>query len=116
MPRTKRLDPLEYRDNPTAIAQYLTEAFAKNDLRLALEALKAVLQAQNVTALSEVTGLRRDSLYRTLRGKADPLFSRILTLFAGLDVRFAVEPLPAKKKPARPKLGRPPRTRRVDGG
>jgi probable addiction module antidote protein len=108
MPRAKRLDPKKYRDNPTAIAEYLTESFEKNDIHVALIAIRAVLRAQNVQALSEVTGMRRENLYRTFRGKADPLFSRILTLLAGLDVRFVVQSLPPKEKPPRPKLGRPP--------
>jgi probable addiction module antidote protein len=108
MPRVKKLDPERYRDNPTAIAEYLTESFEKNDLHTALVAMQAVLRAQNVQALSEATGLRRDNLYRTFRGNADPLFSRILTLLEGLDVRITVQPLPPKEKPPRPKLGRPP--------
>jgi probable addiction module antidote protein len=111
MPRMKKLDPKKYRDNPGAIAEYLTEAFEKNDLGTALRAIQSVMQAQNVQALSEVSGLRRDSLYRSFRGKADPLFSRVLSLFAGLDVRIAMQPLQPREKPPRPKLGRPPRTR-----
>jgi len=105
---TKKLDPKKYRANPTAIAQYLTEAFEKNDLRIILQAIQSVLQAQNVQELSEVTGLRRDSLYRTFSGEADPLFSRVLTVLAGLDVRLVLQPLPAREKPTRPKAGRPP--------
>jgi probable addiction module antidote protein len=108
----KKLDPKKYRDNPTAIAGYLTESFEKNDLATALDAIRSVMRAQNVQALSEFTGLRRDNLYRTFRGKADPLFSRILAIFAGLDIRFVVQPLPLREKPPRPKLGRPPSSKK----
>jgi probable addiction module antidote protein len=109
----KKLDPKKYRDNPAAIAEYLTDAFEKNDLIAVLGAMQSVLQAQNVQALSEITGLRRENLYRTFRGKADPLFSRILSLFAVLDVRFVVQPLPLREKPPRPKLGRPPSSKKA---
>jgi probable addiction module antidote protein len=104
----RKLDPKKYRDNPVMIAQYLTESFDKNEMHVVLDAIKAILQVQNVTALSEVTGMRRDALYRTFGGKADPLFSTILKLFAGLDVRLAALPLPPRERPPRPKLGRPP--------
>jgi probable addiction module antidote protein len=108
VPRARKLDPKKYRDNPTAIAQYLTEAFDKNDIGIILKAIQSVVQAQNVQELSEFTGLRREGLYRTFRGKADPLFSRVLTVLSGLDVRLVPQPLPAREKPTRPKAGRPP--------
>jgi probable addiction module antidote protein len=108
MPRMKKLDPEKYRDNPVVVAGYLTEAFEENDLPTVLDALQLVMRAQNVRALAEITGLRRENLYRIARGKMGPLFSTILALFAGLDVRFVVQPLPPRDKPPRPKLGRPP--------
>jgi probable addiction module antidote protein len=107
VPRPTRLDPKKYRDNPSAIASYLTDAFEKNDLGVILKAIQSVMRAQNVQELSEITGLRRDNLYRTFRGAADPLLSRVLTLLAGLDVRIVLYPLEPRNKPPRPKSGRP---------
>jgi probable addiction module antidote protein len=102
------LESKKFRDNPTAIAAYLTEAFGKNDLVCILNAIKYVMQAQNVKELAEITGMRRDGLYKTFgSGKKDPQLSRVLNLFDGLDIRIVIEPLPARDKPPRPKLGRP---------
>jgi probable addiction module antidote protein len=95
------------RDNPAAIAEYLTEIFDKNDLGSILAAIKFAMQAQNVKALAESTGMRRDGLYKTFDGKKNPQLSRILRLFEGLDVRILVKPLPASERPPRRKLGRP---------
>ncbi len=58
----KELDPEHYRDNPTAIANYLTEVIEKNDLEILVRAIGNVMRAQNVNALSEETGLRRENL------------------------------------------------------
>ena len=102
------LDPKKFRGNPTAIAEYLTEVFEKSDFGAILDAIKFVMKAQNVTELSEITGMRRDGLYKTFgSGEKDPQLSRVLTLFDGLDVRIAIKPLRPRKKPPRPKLGRP---------
>jgi probable addiction module antidote protein len=101
------LDSKKLRGNPIAIARYLTEAFEKNDLCGILDAIRFVMQAQNVTELAEITGMRREGLYKTFSRKKDPQLSRILSLFEGMDVRIAVKPLPARAKPPRPKLGRP---------
>jgi probable addiction module antidote protein len=107
VPSEQGFDLTKYRDNPAAIAECLNRAFAKNDLKDIVYALKSVMQAQNVKALSEATGMRRDGLYKTFNGKKDPQLGRILSLFDGLDIRIVVEALPTKEKPPRPKLGRP---------
>jgi probable addiction module antidote protein len=100
-------DPATLRDNPVAIAKYLTEVLSKNELVPVLIALNHVMRAQNVKAMAENAGLRRDRLYKTFGGDIDPQLGRVIALFAGLDVCLAVNPLPPKTKSPRPKLGRP---------
>jgi probable addiction module antidote protein len=97
-----------FRDNPPEIASYLTEILARDDFAALLEALSTVLRAQNVSALSRVTGLRRERLYVTFDGVIEPDFKRVLKLLEGLDVQFKVVPREnPKPKPPAPKLGRP---------
>jgi probable addiction module antidote protein len=104
-------DSTPFRDNPGEIARYLTEALAKDDFPAILQALSTALRAQNVSALSRATGLRRDRLYKTFNGEIEPDFRRVLKLLDGLDVQFVVVPRESPKpKPELPKLGRP-RTR-----
>ena len=105
----KKLDPGLYRDNPTAIAEYLTEILMKNDLAILVQAIGNVMRAQNVKALSEETGLRRENLYRMFAGHRDPSLGNTMKILASFGVQLAVEPLTSiKVKPPRPKLGRPP--------
>jgi probable addiction module antidote protein len=107
MTKTPDFDPAQFRENPKAIARYLTEAFDKNDLGAVVLAINLVMRAQNVLALAEATGLRRDRLYKTFGGNVNPQLGRVMELFAGLDVQLVVKPLPPKAKAPRPKLGRP---------
>jgi probable addiction module antidote protein len=105
----KKLDPKHYRDNPTAIAEYLTETLKKNDLAVLVRAIGHVMQAQNVKALSEETGLRRENLYRMFAGHRDPTLGNTMKILASFGVQLAVEPRTSiTVKPLRPKLGRPP--------
>jgi probable addiction module antidote protein len=99
-------------NNPALIAGLLNAAFETNGLRDVVRALKLVIQSQNVKALSENTGMRRDGLYKTFDGKKDPQLGRILKLFDGLDIRIVVKAVPPKERPPRPPLGRPPSTKR----
>ena len=101
------IDPKLFRDNPFAVAAYLSEAFAKNDREAILKAVNVVMRAQNVTAIAKEAGLRRERLYRTFGGKTDPLLSRVMALFEALGVRLTVIPLPPRKIRPRAKLGRP---------
>jgi probable addiction module antidote protein len=103
--------PEELRDNPIAIANFLTRALRTNDLELVVAALGSVIRAQNVLAVAEAAGLRREGLYRTFSGDGDPRIGRLLKLFAALDVQLVVRALPQTPKPARPKLGPPFRTK-----
>jgi probable addiction module antidote protein len=97
------------RDRPDMIASYLTDAFAENDLKCVTQALNHVLLAQNVQALAREAGLGREKLYNSFGGKVDPQLGRLLKLFAALNVRIEVVPMPERPVPARPKLGRPPK-------
>jgi probable addiction module antidote protein len=104
----KELDPEHYRDNPTAIADYLTELLRKNDLAILVRAIGNVMRTQNVKALSEETGLRRENLYRMFAGNRDPTLGNTMKILASLGVQLAVKPRTSiKVKPLRPKLGRP---------
>jgi probable addiction module antidote protein len=101
-------DPNDLRDNPLNIAAHLNKAFAADDFSLILKALREVMRAQNVSALSRATGLRRDRLYKTFDGDSEPDFSRVLKLLEGFDVQVTIKPREIEKaKPPLPKLGRP---------
>jgi probable addiction module antidote protein len=95
------------RDNPVAIADFLTRAFDTNDQQLILAALAKVIRAHNVLAVAEAAGLRREGLYKTFAHNSDPRIGRILKLFAVWDVQFVVKALPPKPKKPRPKRGPP---------
>jgi len=103
----KKTDARLFRDNPYAIAAYLSDAFEKNDHDEVLKAICRVMRAQNVQALAREAGLRRDRLYKTFGGEVDPLLSRVMALFNALGIALTVKALPPREIPPRPKLGRP---------
>ena len=71
MPFSKDKADLKRRfgDNPDAIAQYLTEAFAENELAPVLRALAQIVRGQNVKALARKTGMGREGLHRSFAGE-----------------------------------------------
>ncbi|MGY3549420.1 MULTISPECIES: helix-turn-helix domain-containing transcriptional regulator [unclassified Bradyrhizobium] len=91
-----------FRDNPAAIASYLTEKMSENDLDAARTGLSLVMQAQNVQMLARDAGLRRDTLYRTFGGRIDPQLSRMLKLYDALNVEAGVVPANPSEGLSRP--------------
>jgi probable addiction module antidote protein len=97
----------QFRDNPEAIARYLSESLAKNELGPVLQALNQILVGQNVMAVAREAGMRRDKLYRTFGGRVDPTLGRVLALLGALNVGLVAVPRLPRSTPPRPKLGRP---------
>lgn len=106
----------KFRDNPEAIAEYLSEAFDTKDLGVVMLAINEVMRAQNVLQLAAAAGLRRDRLYKTFGGEVNPQLGRVMELFSGLDVQLVVKALPPKNRQPRPRLGRPPKQASDLGG
>jgi probable addiction module antidote protein len=95
----KRILAHLFRDDPGAIAPYLTEKLRENDLEAARTALSLTMQAQNVQILGRDAGIRRDTLYKTFGGKVDPQLSRIMKFFGALNLRLQVVPSAGRNDP-----------------
>jgi DNA-binding phage protein len=71
------------------------------------------MRAQNIKALSEETGLRRENLYRMFAGHRDPTLGNTMKILASFGVQLAVKPrninqgetVTAKTRPAEIKAG-----------
>src|SRR5689334_9602438 len=109
MPFSKDKADLKRRfgDNPDAIAQYLTEAFAENELAPVLRALAQIVRGQNVKALARKTGMGREGLHRSFAGEVQPDLGRLLGLLNALEVRLVAVPEASKRTTARSKLSGP---------
>jgi probable addiction module antidote protein len=104
---TTKSDLKDLRDNPEAVSRFLNEAFVTNNHETILSAIYQSLIAQNVAAVAREAGLRREKLYKSMGGKTDPKFSRVIKLLNALNVRLVARPTKPRLKAAHPKLGRP---------
>jgi probable addiction module antidote protein len=90
------------------ISKHLNEALANDNVAVFAMAVGRVMRDQNVVALAEETGLRRENLYRMFRGSRDPTLGNTMKMLAALGVRLVVEPRSSiNPKASRPKRGRP---------
>jgi len=81
----------DYLNTPEDIAAYLNEVLEEEDPKLLMLALRNVADARGgISALSEQTGLNRESLYKTLSGNRNPRIETINTILHALNLRLSV--------------------------
>lgn len=77
-------------DNEEVVA-YLDAALETGDYKAFMIALRNVVEAkEGIGALSQQTGLNRESLYRTLSEKGNPVLSSLTTVLQALGYRLTV--------------------------
>ena len=81
----------DYLNTPEEIAAYLNEVLEDDDPKLLMLALRNVAEARGgISTLAELTGLNRESLYKTLSGKRNPGIETIKTILHAYNLRLSV--------------------------
>ena len=70
------------------VAHELTRSLAENDSQKVALALQEILKRYDLSAIARTTGIRRETLNKSLAAAANPTFSRILILLKALDIRL----------------------------
>ena len=70
------------------VAHQLTRSLAENDSQKVVLALQEILERYDLSAVARTTGIRRDTLKKSLGTAANPTLSRILILLKALDIRL----------------------------
>ncbi|HGF7522220.1 addiction module antidote protein [Vibrio cincinnatiensis] len=83
-------DPVDYLDNPESIQAYLDEAVETGDAAFISQSLGVIARAKGMTALSEETGLSRETLYRTLSVKGNPNLKTLIAITNALGVSVKI--------------------------
>lgn len=84
----------QLKKNPKLREESLKEAFSdeNEDPRVILDMLRLIAEAEGgISRLSQVTGLNRQNLYRSLSKKCSPEFSTIFKVVHGLGYHFKLE-------------------------
>ena len=90
MTKIREFDAARYLDNEKMMAKYLTACLEDPKPDVFLAALGDVARAKGITSLSNETGLRRESLYKTFAPGKKPQFDTILKITRALGVPLCV--------------------------
>lgn len=89
--KTSQFDVVEYLTDQTLIIAYLNEALAGGAPSEFIEALNDVAKAKGMNELAAKTGIRRESLYKTLRSEK-PRFDTMLKIIDGMGLQVTLTP------------------------
>ena len=109
--KTTPWDSAEYLKSEADITAYLDACFeeAGDDPAFLTHALGVAARARNISQLARDSGLTREGLYKALSRDGNPSFGTVLKVADAMGYRFALVGK-AKKKPARKKETKAPKT------
>ena len=83
----------DYLKTDEDIIEYLNAAIEDGDNGVLLLAMRNVAVAKGgIAKLAEITGLNRESLYKTLSEQGNPHYDTVSMIMRGLGFRFAIMP------------------------
>lgn len=86
-------DPAEGLTSDAAIAAFMAEAFASEDVGYIAHALGVVARAKGMTQIAGETGLSREQLYRSFSGNGNPTLKTTIAVMKALGIRLTARPM-----------------------
>ena len=83
-------DVADYLDSPEIIAEYLSAAAEDENPDVFMAALGDVARSQGMAKVSAVSGLGRESLYKTFTAGSHPRFETVSAVMNALGLKFKV--------------------------
>ena len=85
---TTPYNPFDYLENQTEIDAYLAEAFENEDPQVFLVALGFLARKKGMAEVAKLTGVNRESLYKSLSGDGNPAYVTVAKVAKALGVRL----------------------------
>jgi probable addiction module antidote protein len=85
-------DPAEYLTSTGEMAAFITDALETNDSAYIAKAMGVVARAKGMADLAHMTGLSRESLYRSFSEKGNPTLKTVMAVMKALDIDIVAKP------------------------
>ncbi|WP_396584243.1 addiction module antidote protein [Bartonella grahamii] len=88
-----KFDVSEYFNTPEDFKILLDDALETKNSGYIAHVLGIIARKQGMKAVSQETGLNRESLYRSLSNKGDPRLSTFLSVLSALNLQISLTPI-----------------------
>ncbi|MGV3000841.1 addiction module antidote protein [Vibrio sp.] len=88
--KTSPFNPFDYMETQEEINDFLRECLEDDDPTVFVSALGHLVKKHGMADVAEVTGLSRESLYKTFNGKTQPKWNTIYKVTHAIGLNLAV--------------------------
>lgn len=88
--KTTPFNPFDYMETQEEINAFLRECLDDDDPNTFISALGHLVKKHGVSNVAELTGLSRESLYKTFNGKTQPKWSTVFKVTHAIGLNLAV--------------------------
>lgn len=88
--KTSAFNPFDFMDSDEEIHAFLVECFQDEDPQIFVNALGHLVRKKGMTQVAKITGLSRESLYKTFNGQTQPKWDTIHRIMTGLKINLMV--------------------------
>ena len=88
--KTTKFNPFNYITDEAEIQAFLNECLHDDDPQTFINALGHLVDKKGVSEVAKLTGLNRESLYKTINGQTKPTWDTVYRLMQALKVDLSV--------------------------
>ncbi|MFV0447990.1 MAG: addiction module antidote protein [Vibrio sp.] len=88
--QTSLFNPFDYMETQDEINDFLQDCLEDDDPSVFVSALGHLVKKHGVANIAEITGLSRESLYKTFNGKTQPKWNTIHKVIHAMGLHLAV--------------------------
>lgn len=107
---TSRYDAADYLKTEEDITNYLNSVLELNEPEVFAKAIGDVARAHGMAKVAKSTGLKRETLYRSLSSKGNPQLDSLMKVLGAIGMRLSIVTANIAQRPMRTQKSKPART------
>lgn len=90
MKKTSEFNPFDYFYTDEEVLDYLNDCYHDEDPQMFVSAIGYLMKKKGVAEVSRLTGLNRESLYKTVNGQTSPTWDTMQRILKALNLDFSI--------------------------
>ena len=88
--KTTKFNPFDYIVDDQEVKLFLDDCLADDDPQTFINALSHLIDKKGVKEVAKITGLNRESMYKTINGQTKPSWDTVYRIMQALNVSMTV--------------------------
>ena len=90
MMKTSKFNAFNYFDTDAEVMDFLNDCYNDDDPQLFITALSHLIEKKGVAEVARLTGLNRESLYKTVKGQTQPSWATVHKILHALKINLTL--------------------------